>query len=341
MRLEFNKKTIPEILAEFENKNTFEWQENIFEFLKNFENESDTIDFLYQKNDQIFKSIYGKKFVNDVFLSMNKFLNLNEGDKALFALSALENEGMILLTQAIIGKLDLFCIEYAEEIKIPDTGVDQNKIGFVIDYAIILEKQLEKSISSLSRINKIATINNDSDLFEKVVDKANFYSIIAENGYPIGIKRFNQLEYTVLDKINVFEDKIGNLMISSEYNPEAINSNKRVFILDNKFKFIANNEAKVGKENKVVNFDLIEEKLNKYIDLNFSVFDFPDKNSGVNVVTLVIESRFVTELNLPEHTLKPHETPEQIFYIGEFPKNNDKLSIRNELKQLLIKSNKS
>ena len=89
-----------------------------------------------------------------------------------------------------------------------------------------------------------------------------------------------------------------------------------------------------------MNLEQVEEKLKPYIDLNYVVIDFPKKDTGEGVITLVIESRFSAEINIPNNELEEREVPQQTFYIGEFPKSQDKSAIRAELKQLLKESNK-
>lgn len=342
MKLEFSKKTIAEILAEFEDKKTLEWQNDIFEFLKNYENNTSTINFLYQRKDNLYKSVFKREFSNATFQSLNNYLGLKRGDTALLSASVLENDGKISLVQAIEGKLDLYCSDNLEEIKIPYTGDEQNEIGFAIDYAFVNENQIENSNSAeLVRIKKIAFAGESTPLSLKELDKPEIYNLYVVNGFPIGVKKADELNFTVLDKVDISEDDKNYLVLDSIYEDEPLNVERQVYITDdNKFRFLSNGEYRMGKNRNLINFELIEQKLDQYIDLNFSVIGFPDKNTGEEVVTLVIESRFIEEINIPQDNLESHEVPQQTFYIGEFPKNSEKSAIRAELKQLLSEANK-
>jgi len=340
MKLEFSKKTIPEILAEFEGKSTLEWQNDIFDFLKNYENNTSTINFLYQRNDSLYKSVFKREFSNATFQSLNNFLGLKRGDTALLSSSVLDNDGKISLVQAIEGKLDLYCSDNLEEIKIPYTGEEQDQIGFAIDYAYINGKHVENSSSELVRIKKIALSGEHIPDYLKELEKPTFYSIYVVNGFPIGVKKEDDLNFTVLDKVELSEDEKNNLVLNSIYENEPLNTERQVYITDdNKFRFLSTGEYRIGKNRNLINFELIEQKLDKYIDLNFCVLGFPNKKTGEEVVTLVIESRFIEEINIPQDELESHEVPQQTFYIGEFPKNSDKSAIRAELKQLLLEAN--
>lgn len=340
MKLEFSKKTIAEILAEFEDKKTLDWQNDIFDFLKNYENNTSTINFLYQRKDNLYKSVFKREFSNATFQSLNNFLGLKKGDTALLSSSVLDNDGKISLVQAIEGKLDLYCSDNLDEVKIPYTGDEQNEIGFAIDYAFLNEKQLENANSELVRIKKIALSGESIPASLKELVKPTFYNIYIVNGFPIGVKKADELNFTVLDKVDISEDEKNYLVLDSIYEDESLNVERQVYITDeNKFRFLSNGEYRMGKNRDLINFELIEKKLEKYIDLNFSVLGFPDKNTGEEVVTLVIESRFIEEINIPKEELESHEVPLQTFYIGEFPKNSEKAAIRAELKQLLSEAN--
>ena len=59
----------------------------------------------------------------------------------------------------------MYCNEDSDEIKIPYTVENQDKIGFAIDYAYVTKLQAENSMDNLVRINKVAievdSLNND------------------------------------------------------------------------------------------------------------------------------------------------------------------------------------
>ena len=59
------------------------------------------------------------------------------------------------------------------------------------------------------------------------------------------------------------------------------------------------------------------------------------------IISLVIESRFAEHVDIPKSELEPYEVPQQTFFIGDFPKSNDKAAIRAELIRLLKESNEN
>lgn len=345
MKLEFSTKSISEILAEFEDKKTFDWQNDIFNFLRKHDESSSAVKFHYALEDNVYTSVFNREFVSNTFKSLNDYLGLKKGDTALLSSSVLENEGEIVILQAIEGGLDLYCNEDSDEIKIPYTGEHQDEIGFAIDYAYVTKVQAENSMSNLVRINKVAievdSLNNDLSKQLNKIDKTSFYKVYTANGYPVAIKKNNDVEFSVLDKIEISEDEKGSLILNSPYEEESLNTHRQVVIIDDKkFRFLSNNECRLGNNGEIINLEQIEEKLKPYIDLNYVVIDFPQKETGKEVITLVIESRFSTEINIPNNELEEREVPQQTFFIGEFPKSQDKSAIRADLKRLLKESNK-
>ena len=345
MKLEFSKKSIPEILQEFDDKKTFEWQNEIFDFLRKYDQKSDDVNLHYTQKDQVFTSIYKHNFVNDAFLSLNNFLGLKKGDTALMSSSALSHDGEIILLQAIVGQLDLYCTEFTEEIKIPYTGEDQTEIGFAIDYAFLTGRQVVNSSNQIYRINKVAIEENNlddalkNDLIKQ--DKIEVYQFFMANGLPIASKNLKDDFYTIVDKIDISVDDKDYLILNSSYENEALNTERQAVLTEDKtgFRWLTGNECRIGDNKEIINLTSVEEKLKPYIDYNFVVIDFPEKETKKDVITLVIESRFAVDVNIPEAELNTNEVPQQTFFIGEFPQTNDKSAIRAELKKLLKESN--
>lgn len=344
MKLEFSNKKIPEILDEFLDKNTFQWQKDIFDLMKKMDAKEEIVNFHYLREDNVYVSNFNSKFVNASFQSLNKFLGLKKGDSALINSSVLENEGEISLIQAIEGDLDLYCHEDSDKVKIPLTDEGQNEVGYALNYAYLTKDQLENSYDDLARIEKIAIESDDlpEELIQKLIEhkKTSFYQVFTANGFPIAVKKLDEKEYTVLDKIGLSEDEKGHLVLNSPYETESLNLYRQAIISDDqkRFRWVSGNECKLnGKD--VVNLELIEEKLKPYIDYNFIVVAFPKKGSKEDVISLVIESRFSEHVDIPKSELEPYEVPQQTFFIGDFPKSNDKAAIRAELIRLLNEAN--
>ena len=346
MKLDFSNKKIPEILSEFQDKNTFQWQNDIFDLMKKIDSKEEKVNFHYSREDNVYISNFDPRFVNETFHSLNNFLGLKKGDSTLLSSSVLENEGEISLVQAIEGGFDLYCHEDSDKVKIPLTDESQDEIGYALNYAYLTKKQIENSFEDLARIEKIAVESDDlsDDLKSKLNDqtKTTFYQVFTANGLPIAVKKIDETDYTVLDKIELSEDEKGNLVLNSPYEKESLNLYRQAVVSDDqkKFRWVSGNECKLnGKD--VVNLELIEEKLKPYIDYNFIVIAFPKKGSTEDVISLVIESRFAEHVDIPKSELESYEVPQQTFFIGDFPKSNDKAAIRAELIRLLKESNEN
>ena len=219
MKLDFNNKSIPEILSEFQDKNTFQWQNDIFDLMKKIDSKEEKVNFHYSREDNVYVSNFDPRFVNETFHSLNNFLGLKKGDSTLLSSSVLENEGEILLVQAIEGGFDLYCHEDSDKVKIPLTDESQDEIGYALNYAYLTKKQIENSFEDLPRIEKIAVESDDlsDDLKSKLNDqtKTTFYQVFTANGLPIAVKKIDETDYTVLDKIELSLDSFNNLINSA------------------------------------------------------------------------------------------------------------------------------
>ena len=64
MKLDFSKRTIPEILSEFQDKNTFQWQNDIFDLMKKIDSKEEKVNFHYSREDNVYISNFEPRFVN-------------------------------------------------------------------------------------------------------------------------------------------------------------------------------------------------------------------------------------------------------------------------------------
>jgi hypothetical protein len=49
MKLDFSNKKIPEILSEFQDKNTFQWQNDIFDLMKKIDSKEEKVNFIIRE----------------------------------------------------------------------------------------------------------------------------------------------------------------------------------------------------------------------------------------------------------------------------------------------------
>ena len=341
MKLDFSSQTISDVILSIQDDNVMDWQLDILNFLEKYKEQESEIQINELQGENIFTVEMKRENIQNTVRELNSYLKIKEGDKTLISHSLKTKSGVISLAQAIEGKMEAYCVEPTNTIKIPYTGQDQNEIHWGLNYVYVSENQIAESEGSLHRIEKIAIESNGlKDETEKSLVSPNseqqLFDVFSVKSFPVGIKNFKDDKFTVLGNVQLNKSENGQLIINSPNFQEEIDTQKAVVLTSEKsFRWLTSGEYLDTENDLIVNFEHIEEVLEPFIDTRFVVINFPDKNSNEEVVTLVVERRYMEEFNYPTDDLKEHEIPKQTYFLGEFPENNDRASIRKEVKRLL------
>lgn len=340
MRLDFSKLSIQETIDSIDRDKAFDWQIEVLQFLENYQQHNCEIAIDEQQGENLFVISVQKQNIQKTALALNDYMELKEGDTTFIPYSIKSKNGVIALAQGIEAKMDVYFGEPGSDLKIPYTEQNPNEINWGLNYVYLNEGQVELSKDILFRIEKVAVESNGiseetQEIFNSISDQ-NVFEVFSVKSFPIAVKHIKETDYHLVGDIEINRSEKGQLLVDAAYFDKEIDTQKAVILNDDgSFRWLTDGEYLDSDSETIVNFDHIEEVLKPYIDTRFVVINFPDKKTGEEVVTLVVERRYMEEFNYPTEDLKEHEVPQQTYFLGEFPVNDDRAAIRNEVKRLL------
>lgn len=341
MKLDFNNQTINDVIASIDENKAMEWQLDILNFLRKYKEQQTEFEINEMQGENIFTIAMKRENIQNTVKELNSYTSIKQGDRTMIANSLKMKDGVIALAQAIEGKMEAYCVEPTNDIKIPYTEQDQNSIHWGLNYVYLTEAQVQQSSDVLHRIEKIAVetsgIKDETkELLFSNNDQQTVYEVFSVKSFPVAVRKLNEENYSIIGQVKIHRSEDGQLLVDSPNFQEQINTQKAVVINDDyTFRWLTSGEYLDDDSDVIINFDHIEEVLKPYIDTRFVVINFPEKGTGQEIVTLIVERRYMEEFNYPTDELKEHEIPKQTYFLGEFPENNDKAAIRKEVKRLL------
>lgn len=343
MKLDFNRLSIDEIIDSFADLKVMDWQNEILDFLKNYKQDNCSFSVGENLNGELSTASIKKENIVNTVRDLNNFIGLKPGDTTVIPDSVTSKHGIIALSQAIEGKLETFCLEPSSELKIPYTGQDQNEVNFGLNYAYLTEDQILNSNNVLHRVEHLAVETSGiTDEVKEVLksrkDGQNIYEVFCVKSFPIAIRETNNANFNKVGEVEIYRTEQGLLEVDSPYFDQKLNTQQTVILNDDHtFRSLSKSEYYSKDSDTIINFDYIEDILAPHIVQQFVVVNLPDAETGKEVVSLVVETRQMDDINFNELDLKPHEIPQQTIFVGDFPKLTDRASIRYEVKRLLSK----
>lgn len=340
MKLEFSKLSIQEVISSIDENKAAEWQLDIRNFLQTYIDHNAQISLHELQGEVIYGVELRMKNIKSTAIALNKYLDLKQGDITILNDSVRRKSGAIILTQAIEAKMDIYCSEIMDEIKIPYTGQDQNTIHWGLNYVYLSEDQLHHSKEVLHRIEKIAIesygMKDKTKAGLSKNDHQQLFEIFSVKSYPVGVRRFGEDEFKVIGDVHISRSPYGHLVLNSPIFKKEIDTQKVVYIEnDQTFRWLLRSEYVDDELNTFIDFDHIEEVLRPQIPSRFVVILYPDPDTGKDVVTLVAKRLYIDDFNFSHVGLKDYEIPRQNYTIGDFPETDDRAVIKDELTRLL------
>ncbi|HEY4540126.1 MAG TPA: hypothetical protein VIG94_08975 [Faecalibacter sp.] len=340
MILEFSKLSIEEVIDSIDENKATEWQLDIRNFLKTYADQEALVTLSELQGEVIFYVDLKIKNIKHTAIALNEFLALKQGDTTILTESVRRKVGVIILAQAIEGKMDIHCNELTDEIKIPYTGQDQNSIHWGLNYVYLNENQVNNSQSVLHRIEKVAIasygMKDETKAGISKNDDQSIFEVFSVKSYPVAVRKLGESEFTVIGDVEISRSINGHLLLNSPLFSKEIDTQKVVLLENDKsFRWLLKHEYLDDESNQIIDFDHIEEVLAPHIPSRFVVLNFPDAETGKDVVTLVVKRLYIDDFNFPTEGLKDYEIPRQNYSIGDFPETDDRAIIRDEVKRLL------
>lgn len=340
MKLEFSKLSIDEVITSIDEDKATEWQLDIRNFLQTYVDHDAMISLYELQGEVIFNVDLRIQNIQNTAIALNEYLDLKQGDITILNDSVRRKSGAIILAQAIEAKMDIYCNELTDEIKIPYSGQDQNTIHWGLNYVYISEDQLENSKNVLHRIEKVAVetygMKDETKAGLSKNDAQQLFEVFSVKSYPVAVRKFGDNVFKVIGDVQISRSMNGHLVLNAPIFTKEIDTQKVAYIEDDKtFRWLQKHEYVEDESNTIIDFDHIEDVLAPHIPTRFVVLNFPDAETGKDVVTLVVKRLYIDDFNFPTEGLKDYEIPRQNYSIGDFPETDDRAIIRDEVKRLL------
>ncbi len=305
------------------------WQRAIYDFLKNWFDDSETIVVHTSGSTGKPKDIQlTKNAMRNSARMTNAFFGLNETSTALLCLPANYIAGKMMMVRAIEGKFNLITVE-------PKANPFEN-LQQAIDFTAITPYQLLHSLEEIKRleIKKMivggAKINSETAAAVQQFSTAIYETYgMTETYSHIALRAVNGHEksdfFQILKGISIRKNENDCLCIKAPHLlSDEISTNDIVELIDDEqFKIVGRFDNIINSGGIKINPETIEQKLEKLISFPYFISSKPDNVLG-NKVILVIQSspltpKFEAELiKAIDISLEKYERPKEIIYISQF-----------------------
>lgn len=305
------------------------WRRAIYDFLKNWFDDSDYISTYTSGSTGKPKEIKLKKeTMRNSARMTNSFFKLNESKSALLCLPASYIAGKMMLVRAIVGEFNIRTIEPQAN---PFVHVDEP-----IDFVAITPYQLNYSAKTL-KDKKIKDIivgggsvnSNLEELAAHIPAKMYETYGMTETASHIALRLFNSYskteDFSLLSGISIHQDNRGCLVIKAPHLTEnEIITNDIVEIKNQTtFRWLGRADSVINSGGIKIHPEQVEKKLEKLISTNFFITSLSDGIFGEKVV-LIIEQKngkdkvkLFLESKFSEH-LNKYEIPKEIYFADKF-----------------------
>jgi o-succinylbenzoate---CoA ligase len=329
-----------------------ESQENLkelYSFLKEWLNNSETIAVNTSGSTGTPKTIWIKKdaMVASAFRTIN-FFELKPAMTALLCLPVSFIAGKMMVVRALVAQMNLIAVAPSNNPLV--------EVNFPIDFAAFTPMQMLNILNSKSNktplLQKVIIGGGKTDShLNKLLQNQPFEAYetygMTETLSHIALRRINginqEIAFKPLDGVTINTDARGCLIIDApEIHPELIITNDLAEIHPN------NTFSITGRIDNVINSgglkiipEKIEEQIKHLIKEPFVISAITDKVLGQKTV-LAIESNIQPCANLItiiKQAVHKHEHPQCVYLLSEFPRTESGKVKRNEIMNLIAKTN--
>jgi O-succinylbenzoic acid--CoA ligase len=312
----------------------------LFEFLKDWFSDSDTVDVKTSGSTGKPKTIQAskQKMVNSARLTCD-FLGLKANDKTLLCLPLDYIAGKMVVIRAITAELDLYPVE-------PDGNPLSEMKETAFAFAAMIPLQVYNSLNN--RIRELENIRNiiigggmiDAILEEKLqLLTNNIYSSygMTETLSHIALRRLNgkgkSPNYMTFDSVKISLSENNTLIIDAPLVSDNIlytNDIAEIFP-DGSFNITGRIDNVINSGGIKIQPEVVENLLRPLIGIPFAIASLPDKKLG-EIVVLVAENQIdhYTFSHLPKYYI-----PRKIIVVNKIPVSETGKIKRQSLKDLL------
>lgn len=335
----FNRDNIFEL--ELNEESTKAWKNDIYQFLKNWFDASESIFTSTSGSTGIPKEIeLSKSVLRNSARMTNDFFGLDETKSALLCLPASYIAGKMMLVRAILGSYNLITVE-------PEANPFK-KVLEPIDFTAITPYQLHHSAETLknrSVKNIIVGGGHVNTGLEEIAAgiSASMYETygMTETASHIALRCFNGTKksefFRVLEGVEIRKDERNCLVIKASHllENEIITNDIVELKGSTEFRWLGRADSVINTAGIKVFPEQLEKKLEKIIQQPFFVSSVPD-NILENKIVLVIESeRFSNQKENDlrdniEQLLNKFELPKLILYTPNFERSSSNKILKSQ-----------
>jgi O-succinylbenzoic acid--CoA ligase len=318
-----------------------EFHLKLFEFLKDWFSEEDTIEVKTSGSTGTPKTICipKQKMINSARLTCH-FLGLEPNDKALLCLPLKYIAGKMMVVRAIVANLDLYSVEPDGN---PLSGIKEIDFAFAAMIPLQVYNSLNNRKKELENIRNIIIGGGaiDEILEEKLQFlKNNIYSSygMTETLSHIALCKLNGYDkssnYKPFDSVKLSLSENNTLMIDAPLVSDNIlyTTDIAKIFPDGSFKITGRKDNIINSGGIKIQPEVIEDTLKSLINDPFAISSLPDEKLG-EIVVLVAEDQINESiLNL----LPQYYKPRKIIVVDKIPMTETGKIKRQDLKNLLF-----
>jgi len=322
------------------------WQHAIYDFLKSWFDDSETITLHTSGSTGQPKEIQlTKEAMRNSARITNDFFGLNNTSTALLCLPANYIAGKMMLVRAVEGKFNLLTVE-------PKANPFEN-LSQPIDFTAITPYQLLHSFEEIKklRIQKIivggAKINSELEAVVQQFSTAIYETYgMTETCSHIALRAINghtKSDYfKILSGVSIRKNENDCLCIKAPHLlPDEIVTNDIVELINNEqFQLKGRFDNIINTGGVKLNPERIEQKLETLISVPYFISSKPDSTLGNKVVLIIESTPFTVEIEVElmaifNITLEKYERPKEIHYIPQFCYSATNKLLKAETLQML------
>ena len=316
-----------------------EWKLDIFRFILEFLNDSDSIIQETSGTTGIPKSIkLSKKSMLHSAKNTVDFFSLKKEDVAILCLPIKYIAGKMMVVRAFVSGMKIHLIE-------PSATPDFKGIGR-IDFCAMVPMQasslLQKKIWPEIKTLILGGAETGKELTRQLqhLETEVFETYgMAETCSHVALKRINgnqpETSFTALPDVQLSTDERDCLVIEASYLPEKIVTNDRVEILSaNQFKWLGRFDNVINSGGIKIQPEILEQQFREILGMPCAIIGKPDELLGQKMV-LIIETSLLIKKERVLSKLALHFdkklVPKEIHFLKELPKNESFKIDRNKL----------
>lgn len=334
-----------EIKTLLKQNGTTSWEQDFFEFLREWYNDKDSIKVQTSGSTGAPKLIELKKlFVAESAARTIRFFNLKQSDRILHCLPSRYIAGKLMLVRALIGKLDLYLVDPSSDFSFLQTQS--------FKFAAMVVNQVEKLFQLGNEWNLEYLLIGGSAIPQPLETKLQHINTLCYSSYAmtetathIALRQLNGTNrddyYHCLEGISVDLNQQGCIRIHmSGLESGSIETNDLGELINTKtFKVPGRADNIIISGGIKFLPEQIEEKLEDSIPVPYAISSAPDERLGEKLILLVESSaddalKSAIEMQC-RSLLAKYEQPKEIVFTDKLPRTGNGKIDRKKLKSIL------